>query len=220
MTTSAVEADAPAAPPSESPESRDQRAEGIGLLLRLAASERPRLVTAIVLATLAVLCQLIPYVLAFLIVRELLGREPFDTGRLVTYAALAFAGVVGKTTLMGAALYVSHAAAYNLLHRLRVRIAERLVRLPLGSATRRSSGEIGKIAIDDVERMELFLAHLVPEGTSTVMVVAATTVWLLAVDWRMGLAALLVVPLAVGGMVVGLRGGVAAWPTGTQRVWP
>jgi ATP-binding cassette, subfamily B, bacterial IrtA/YbtP len=107
--------------------------------------------------------------------------------------------------LFGLALYVSHLAAYDLLYRLRVRMAERLARVPLGWFSNRRSGALKKVMADDVERLEIFLAHAVPDLAAAMTVGGATTVWLLARDWRMGLAAVVLVPVAFGCMARSLR---------------
>ncbi|MBX7266832.1 ABC transporter ATP-binding protein [Micromonospora sp. Llam7] len=189
-------------------------AGGRGLLRSLLHSERHRLATAVLLAVAAVACQLVPYLMAYRVAVELVTEAAPDGNALIRYAVIALVAIAAGTALMGGALAISHVCAYRLLHRLRQRIAERLGVLPLGEVTRRGSGGIGKLAMEDVERIEVFVAHMLPDAVAALTVVAATTVWLFVIDWRLALAAVAVVPLAMLAMRRATRGSgawVAQW---------
>ncbi|MEV6811735.1 ABC transporter ATP-binding protein [Micromonospora sp. NPDC051296] len=187
---------------------------GRELLRSLVRSQRRRLSTAVLLAVAAVACQLVPYLMAYRVAVELVTEVTPDGNALVRYALVALFAIAGGTALMGGALAISHVCAYWLLYRLRQRIAERLAVLPLGEVTRRGSGGIGKLAMEDVERIEVFVAHMLPDAVAALTVVAATTVWLFVIDWRLALAAVAVVPLAMLAMRHATRGSgawVAQW---------
>ncbi|NLU78286.1 ABC transporter ATP-binding protein [Micromonospora sp. HNM0581] len=189
-------------------------AGGRGLLRSLVRSEQSRLAAAVLLAVAAVACQLVPYLMAYRVAVELVSEATPDGDALIRYAVIALVAIAAGTALMGGALAISHISAYRLLHRLRQRIAERLGVLPLGEVTRRGSGGVGKLAMEDVERIEVFIAHMLPDAVAALTVVAATTVWLFVIDWRLALAAVAVVPLAMLGMRWATRGSgawVAQW---------
>lgn len=182
---------------------RPSSTSGITALLAFADGARGRLALAAGLAALSTAAELVPFYAVYRAVAGLVADRP--AGDLTGWAALAAAGIVARYALFGLALYVSHLAAYDLLHGLRVRMAERLARVPLGWFSRRRSGALKKVMADDVERLEVFLAHAVPDLVAAATVGAATTVWLLARDWRMGLAAVVVVPVAFACMARSLR---------------
>ncbi|MGH3916322.1 MAG: ABC transporter transmembrane domain-containing protein [Pseudonocardiaceae bacterium] len=115
---------------------------------------------------------------------------------LVTLGLIATGAAIGRFVLWGRAMFVSHIAGGNVLRQLRMSLAQRLARLPLGYFDRRHSGEVTKVLADDIERLELFLAHAIPEFISAVGVWLAVTGWLLIVDWRLALASIAVVPVA------------------------
>ena len=181
---------------------------GVAALLPYAAGARGRLLAAATLAALAAAAELVPYYAVYraldAVVQGRVGPGG-DEGGLTSWALLALAGVIGRHVLFGLAMFVSHLAAYDLLQRLRVRMAERLARVPLGWFSSRRSGELKKVMADDVERLELFLAHAVPDLAAAATVGVATTAWLLVRDWRVGLAAIVVVPAAFACMAVSLR---------------
>jgi ATP-binding cassette subfamily B protein len=192
---------------------------GIVGLARFARGARGRLALAAVLAALSTAAELLPFYALYRAVAALVdggvggasgagaasGADAAVGGELTHWAWVALVGIGVRYVLFGLALYVSHLAAYDLLYRLRIRMAEHLARLPLGWFSRRRSGGLKKVMADDVERLELFLAHAVPDLASAVTVSTATTVWLLARDWRMGLAAIVVVPVAFACMARSLR---------------
>jgi ATP-binding cassette, subfamily B, bacterial IrtA/YbtP len=176
---------------------------GIRVLARFARGARVRLAIAAGLAALSTAAELVPFYAVYRAVDAVVvhGRA----AELDGWAWAAAAAIVARYVLFGLALYVSHLAAYDLLHRLRVRMAERLARVPLGWFSGRRSGALKKVMADDVERLEIFLAHAVPDLVAALTVGGATTVWLLARDWRMGLAAVVVVPAAFACMARSLR---------------
>ena len=178
---------------------------GIAALAHFADGARGRLALAAGLAALSTAAELVPYYAVYRAVDALVQGRVDGTGDLTGWAWAALAGVVVRHVLFGLALYVSHLAAYDLLYDLRTRMARRLARVPLGWFSSRRSGELKKVMADDVERLEVFLAHAVPDLAAAVTVGAASTVWLLARDWRMGLATVVVVPLAFACMARSLR---------------
>jgi ATP-binding cassette subfamily B protein IrtA len=176
---------------------------GIRALARFAHGARVRLGVAAALAAVSTAAELVPFYAVYRAVDAVVRGTAIDG--LAGWAWAALAGVLVRYVLFGLALYVSHLAAYDLLYRLRVRMAERLASVPLGWFSDRRSGALKKVMADDVERLELFLAHAVPDLAAALTVGTATTVWLLARDWRMGLAAVVVVPVAFACMALSLR---------------
>ncbi len=185
---------------------QDERISAVPLLLAFGRSERPRLIVSSLLGAATAIVQLVPFVLGYLIVDELL-HPPVDDGRLWLYAGLTVAAIVLRGLLFAAALWISHIAAYAILYRVRLRLSEALAKVPLGFFARRRSGELKKTMADDVEALELFLAHAIPEGSLAAASFVASSILLLVVDWRLALASMVVVPLAFAGMAVAMRGG-------------
>jgi ATP-binding cassette subfamily B protein IrtA len=166
------------------------------VLLSFARDDVGRYVLSAVLATLGTLCQLGPFYIIYLAIRDLLEGRASWPGML-TLAVAALLLVVGQYTLLALSTLISHRAAFRTLYRLRLRVGERLGRVPLGEVTGRRSGEIQRTLSDDVERLESFLAHAIPDLTAAVVIVVVTTGWMVAVDWRMALAAMACLVVAI-----------------------
>lgn len=167
---------------------------GLRSLLPFARPARGMFALAGLLAALASLAGLVPFWSIYRTVDALVAGDP-QRGDLERWALIALVGIVVRFAAYGLALFVSHLAAYEVLYGIRLGMADHLARVPLGEITRRRSGEIKKVMGDDVERLELFLAHAIPDVVAAAVTLVATSAWLLSVDWRMGLGTLcLVIP--------------------------
>ncbi|WP_129663569.1 ABC transporter ATP-binding protein [Phytoactinopolyspora endophytica] len=201
---------APSAPPETDPSSEAEPGPAggtlrsrIATLLPFARDDAGRYVLSAVLAALATLCQLGPFYVIYLAVRGVVDGTA-DAGDFYGLAWAALALVVGQYLFQGLSTYISHQAAFGTLFRLRMRIGERLGRVPLGRVTGKRSGEIQRTVSQDIERLELFLAHAIPDLVAAVVVVLASTTWMFVVDWRMALAAAVCVVAAVALMSRGV----------------
>ena len=175
------------------------------VLLGLLHDERGPLLTAVSVAVAAALFELLPYWLLYQsIVLVLSGTQVADgLTRLAGWMAVV---LVAKYGLYSIAYYLSHRAAYQVLANLRRDLARRLVWAPLTWLQGYSSGKLKKIVMQDVERLEQFIAHHSVECMAALagpLFVALLLIWL---DWRLALAALAVVPLAALAQGLFMRG--------------
>ncbi|MFF2539431.1 ABC transporter ATP-binding protein [Streptomyces cyaneofuscatus] len=175
--------------------------------LRSVITEHRRgLVVSALLSVLAAACSMAPYVAVYLTAAELFapGPEGVDQGRIGWIAAFTALAVILRSVLAGASSHLAHVTAYRILARLRLALADRLQRIPLGRVQRRSSGEMKKLLHDDVEQLEEALAHGVPDLAAAAAVPLATTALLMAVDWRLGLVALVALVLLLAVSATGM----------------
>lgn len=179
-------------------------------LLRLIAPERNRLLLAGLLAIISVVLGLVPFVLIYWLSLELFAGR-IESGTIWTIAWTAAVAVVLRFVFFGASLLVSHAAAFALLYHLRVQLARVLGSLPLGFFSRRTTGEIKKVMNEDVEQVELFVAHQIPDLVAAAALPVLTAAYLFTVDWRMTLAALAVFPFAMLAQTWMMRGTQQRW---------
>ncbi|MDS1272393.1 ABC transporter ATP-binding protein [Lipingzhangella sp. LS1_29] len=170
------------------PEPAARGSGAFAVLLSFTREEAGRYVLATVLATLGTLCQLGPFFVIYLAIRDLVAGEA-TLSSMLTQAGAALLFLLAYYALSAVSTLVSHRAAFRTLARLRTRIGQRLTRVPMGRVTGSRSGTIQRTLTDEVERLEGFLAHAVPEATGAVVAVLATTVWMFLIDWRLALAA-------------------------------
>lgn len=99
-----------------------------------------------------------------------------------------------KVVFFGVSTGLSHYAAYHILEKLRLRVADRFLHAPLGEVTAHSIGEIKNIMVDKIEDIEPPLAHMIPEGTGHIALPVLSFLALAVIDWRVALASLVTVP--------------------------
>ncbi len=179
---------------------------GFRLLLPFARYGRIAFIAAAVLAALSSLALLGPFWVIYRAVDEIVAGQSTREA-MYGYAALAAAFVIVQYALTAAAEWTGHRAAFATLEQLRLRIGRRLGQVPLGFLTNRRSGEVQRTLSDDIERLELFLAHAVPDIVSALTALVFMVAWLAIVDWRMALVSLAVVVVALPMMAIGVRRG-------------
>ncbi|MDK8451329.1 ABC transporter ATP-binding protein [Corynebacterium mastitidis] len=105
---------------------------------------------------------------------------------------LLFLTALGFSVLGGAlALLVTHIADVELQARLRLKLARKLSRLPLGWFDARSSGRVRQLAQNDVDSLHQLVAHTIVEFTAGVLTPLVSMIVCCVLDWRLGLVALI-----------------------------
>lgn len=165
-------------------------------LFQMAGEHKRRMALSVMCAIVSVAAGMIPYFLVQQFIITMLEPEPV-IGTLVGIAALVALFLMVKTTLFLVSTNLSHKAAYRILRSVRIQLAEKLTRLPLGYVLERDSGIIKKTMENDVEELERFLAHNIPETVSSAVVPAAVLIYLASVDIRLTFAMLVFVPFAI-----------------------
>jgi ATP-binding cassette subfamily B protein IrtA len=173
---------------------------GISRLLELAGEKKTLVVWCCILSTLSVFFELVPSLAVYQVLGELL-KHAADLSQANAKFMLSWAGYGIIGLLIGYALmYVGgmlgHTAAYRTLYGVRVRLAEHIGRLPLGWFNRNAIGKIKQITEQDVEQIEIFIAHQFPDMVNTVVLLLVMIVVMFSLNAWLALAA--IVPILVG----------------------
>lgn len=107
------------------------------------------------------------------------------------WCLVGVAGYLVRVVCFGASTILAHISAYTILEGLRLKIADRLMRAPLGEVMGRRIGYLKNIIMDKVDDIEPPLAHMIPELTSNLLLPLAIFAWMLVIDWRLGLSVLI-----------------------------
>lgn len=157
---------------------------------------------AMLLSALSALAGMLPYILIWLIVRELLEHgEITSSGNVVTYAWWAAGMAVASIVLYFAALMSSHLAAFRVESNLRKEAMRQIVRMPLGFFDINTSGRIRKIIDDNAGVTHSFLAHQLPDLAATFLVPLVAAILIFVFDWILGLVC--IVPVIIAMLVMG-----------------
>ena len=115
---------------------------------------------------------------------------------LLFWCGISLLGYMGKVLFFGISTSLAHESAYTILESIRLSIARKLLKAPLGTVLNRSVGSVKNLMVDRTESIELPLAHVIPEGAGFVLVPLGVFVYLLSINWIMALAAIVTVPIS------------------------
>lgn len=160
---------------------------------------KPLLPCSAVLSAVNGLLSLVPFIFLWLVVRTLLTAD----GNLADtpvwdYAIAAFVVSVANVLLYFAALMLSHLSAFRIETNMRRTAMERLMRVPLGFFDTQNTGRMRKIIDEDSSQTHTFVAHILPDVAGSVVAPIGIIVLLLAVDWQLGIAAMVPIGCAFG----------------------
>ena len=151
---------------------------------------------SVLLAVLGATCGMIPYFAASDVIVRICAGEP-ELGPVAADSAIALAGYFGSVWLGTLSTVVSHRSAYTVLRNVRMALADKLSRVPLGVITGRPSGSFKTLIMDTVEKLELPLAHMIPELTANLLVPILIFAYMFYLDWRIALVSLATIPLGI-----------------------
>ncbi|THF76920.1 ABC transporter ATP-binding protein [Cohnella fermenti] len=158
---------------------------------------------SIATGVIATLMGLVPYWVIYRIGVGLVdGSLLDDQAQLTTLAATALVAIVLKGLLTALSTNWTHRVAYDVVYEVRMALADKLARLPLGYFDRTDSGRIKHTLNEDVEQLEEGIAHLLPDLTASTALPILSFAIMFAMDWRMGLAVLAFIAVTVGGYAV------------------
>ena len=170
-------------------------------LLQIAGQRKGLLFTSCILAVLHSVLSLVPYALVFYIIKELTKRVP-DFSLTYSYVSYAIGAILISMFSFFLSGVLSHIAVFNILYRLRKTLTNKVDALPMGYLSHRNSGAFKKIISDDVERIETFVAHQIPDFVKAVALPLLTISYLFKEDWRLALISCL--PLVVLALIMPL----------------
>ena len=178
----------------------NKRKTGLARLIEIAGTKRRLLIGAMLLAVITAIVQFVPIIAVYNILIELaehaLDPSLIDKAYIWLWSYIALGAFFAFGVLTFASLMLSHIAAFNILYEIRMQLVQKMVRLPLGFFSRRASGELKKIMSDDVERIELFIAHYIPDIVTALLFPLILVSYMFAVDWRLAIVVLAVLAMA------------------------
>ena len=172
--------------------------EELKMLSGLAGQQRNKLIASCVLSVIGTALGLVPFVLIYLVMLELF-KPALDVDQAYIWKLViwSIAAILLRFGFMGLSGSLSHIAAYAILYDLRIKLAQKLGTLPLGYFNEKNTGNIKTAMNEHVENIELFIAHHLPDLTAAIVVPIFTAILLFVIDWRMALATLAVIPVAL-----------------------
>jgi ATP-binding cassette subfamily B protein len=165
-------------------------------VMEFAGRKRAYFGWSVVLAILGVAASFVPYLIIADIVGQLLEGNREWNFYLSQVLLMALFWLV-RMTLHSFSTSLSHVATFTVLGGIREQLCKKLSTIPLGSVLDDNSGSYKNIIVERVDSMETTLAHIVPEFTANILLPTVMFIYIMTIDWRLGLANLV-------GAVIGL----------------
>jgi ATP-binding cassette subfamily B protein len=175
-------------------------------LWELALRKKALVVSSCVLSVASVAVSFVPFVVVYYIIREIVagfaGAGGFDGEFMTKLGWMACGGAAAAILLNFFALMCSHVAAFSTLYELKVEFARHLAALPMGFHTENSTGKLRKVVDENIEKLEGFIAHQLPDLVGSFAMPFITLAILFVFDWRLGLASF--VPIVLCYLIQGI----------------
>lgn len=158
-------------------------------IFRFASAKKKQLSFSVILSVLSSVFGIVPYIaVAALLQSALEGNLTME--RVVLLPVTALAGFFLKHWLYAKSTLCSHKAAYEIIKNIRTAIMGKMSKVSMGTVQSKSSGEFKQLVMDDADRLEIPIAHAIPEMIASTLAPILVIFYLLFIDWRMALAAL------------------------------
>ena len=154
------------------------------------------------LMCIGIIANVAPYFFMYQIIAPLTRGESIDAPFILLRVVLIAVCEIIFSLAYVKGLEFSHISAYNTLKNLRVSLKAKLEKQPLGNINELGTGRIKKVFTDDIDQVELLLAHAIPEGIANIAIPMLIIVLMFVFDWRLGLLSL--VPLVIGMFAMGM----------------
>ena len=172
-----------------------KKKEGVARLMELAGTKKAGLTAACTLSVLSSVFKTVPYFTIYEILKRLI--KSYSSGSSFAFSEVSMLVILtaASAVLYGVCAYasamLSHGAAFDILYELRMKLMEKMGHISSGYYTSNTQGSIKKLLIEDVEQIEIFIAHSMCEVAAAIATPLLTIIVLFIVDWRLTLVSLL-----------------------------
>lgn len=186
------------------------------MLADMCWQQHSNLACSLFFACAAVLAELLPYwflLQAVTVLLEPMAVSAAQSAELVRLAQWLALALIAKMLLSTLAYYFSHKAAYGLLASTRLTLIRQLSTAPMNWLHNQHSAELKQSLLQDVEKIEAFMAHHTVEVFSALLSPLLVFIFICWFDWRLAMAALAAAPLAMLASMLFMRGSAQQYRT-------
>ena len=173
----------------------------VALLLHWAGGQKFWLFLSVLLSLISGLCTMIPYIGIYQLMEA--GFTGTCTKEIVMKISIMIAiAVTLRFALFGCSGVASHKGAYGALYKVRCMVADHMAKVPLGALNERRTGDIKTVLNEDIEKLELFLAHNLPDLVCYLVGPLVIFIYLMTVNVPLALISL--IPLIAAVVMMGI----------------
>lgn len=160
---------------------------------------------SILLAVLGEMFGIVPFLMAALLADELY-RGTATIQRVLFFSGIAAICQLIKMLLTWRSSLMSHKISFTILKNIREAITDRMAKVPMGVMLETPTGTFKNLIVDNVAKLEDSMAHFMPELPSNIAAPLCSILLIFILDWRMGLASLITIPLGILFFAAMMRG--------------
>ena len=149
---------------------------------------------SVIFAIIGVGLGVIPYFSVASIINNLVEKNT-GISNYVPYILSVLVGFLGSILFHEISTIMSHNLAYRIIEDRRKLLADKLSRISMGEVEKKSSGQWSQFMVETLDKMEKPIAHVIPEVIANILIPIVLVVIIFILDWRIGIANLLTVPL-------------------------
>lgn len=160
---------------------------------------------SILLAVLGEMFGIVPFLIVALLADELY-RGTATIQRVLFFSGIAAICQLIKMLLTWRSSLMSHKISFTILKNIREAITNRMAKVPMGVMLETPTGTFKNLIVDNVAKLEDSMAHFMPELPSNIAAPLCSILLIFILDWRMGLASLITIPLGILFFAAMMRG--------------
>lgn len=160
---------------------------------------------SILLAVLGEIFDIVPFLMVALLADELY-RGTATIQRVLFFSGIAAICQLIKMLLTWRSSLMSHKISFTILKNIRETITDRMAKVSMGVMLETPTGTFKNLIVDNVAKLEDSMAHFMPELPSNIAAPLCSILLIFILDWRMGLASLITIPLGILFFAAMMRG--------------
>ena len=165
-------------------------------LLGQSGERKGKFIASVLLAALSTVCGIVPYYFIARVVKDLLAGSTEKHAYLVNFGIILLLWL-GQALFHALSTANSHLATFHTLAVIRKKALDKLAKMPLGNVISQPSGALKSTIVERIDSIETTLAHILPEFTTGIGAPVIILIYAFVINWKLGLAALITVPLGI-----------------------
>lgn len=161
--------------------------------------------TSALIAIIGVGLGVIPYFSVANIINNIVEGK-VEIGAYIPYILAVLVGLLGSILFHELSTIISHNLAYRVIEGKRKKLVDKLSKISMGEIEKRSSGQWSQFMVETLDKMEQPIAHVIPEVIANLLIPIVLVVIIFIMDWRIGVANLLTIPLGLLFFMMMMRG--------------
>lgn len=164
-------------------------------LLKLSGQHKIKLIFSALFSIISTTLSAVPYILIYNIILELF-KEAVDYNKIQNLVFITIIFIIIRVVTFVLSGIFSHVSAFNILYKIRIDLIKHMSKLNMGFFKKNTSGKLKKIINEDVEKLENFIAHQIPDLSSAFATPLIFLGIMIYYNWKLSLV--LFIPVILG----------------------